>query len=411
MLAGMILSRVRQFYVAVLVPFLVSAVIPMGWSQGSGAGPVSGSTFASLSARAEAARDADRLDEAQSLYRKALILRPGWAEGWWSLGTIAYDRNSYGEADRAFQKLIVLAPSNGNAYVMMGLTEFELGRDSLALRHLDQGMRLGIDESANLRQVALYHRGILLQRAGKFQAAKETLEQLCMQGSQGEGVTRTLGMVLVRNGSREAPASATDDAIILEQIGRAGCLAGQKKFDEAKQELSATVRLHSAFPNIHYAFGTVLLEADDLAAAKAQFKEQIKDNPEDWVCRLQIAAAMYKTNSDEGLIYARQAVALAPREPFGHYLLGMLLLDTGDYQNAIPELEIAHKAFPQEGKIHIALGSAYSHLGKRQEASRVRAEFARLTEQEKKSSLGGGPGLESPHSEEVGVDSIHATPK
>ena len=38
--------------------------------------------FATLSAKAQAARDADRLDEAVTLYRKALALKPSWAEGW-----------------------------------------------------------------------------------------------------------------------------------------------------------------------------------------------------------------------------------------------------------------------------------------------------------------------------------------
>jgi len=36
--------------------------------------------FATLSAKADAARDADRLEEAESLYKKALALRPRWAE-------------------------------------------------------------------------------------------------------------------------------------------------------------------------------------------------------------------------------------------------------------------------------------------------------------------------------------------
>jgi cytochrome c-type biogenesis protein CcmH/NrfG len=53
-------------------------------------------SFSSLSTEAAAARDANRLDDALSLYKKALALKPSWAEGWWSLGKIAYDRNSYG---------------------------------------------------------------------------------------------------------------------------------------------------------------------------------------------------------------------------------------------------------------------------------------------------------------------------
>src|SRR5215469_193076 len=61
--------------------------------------------FASLSAKANAARDANRLDEAATLYKQALVERPNWAEGWWSLGTIQYDSNNYSAAAKSFQKL------------------------------------------------------------------------------------------------------------------------------------------------------------------------------------------------------------------------------------------------------------------------------------------------------------------
>ena len=59
-------------------------------------------TFDQLSAKADAARDANQLDQAIPIYRKALALRPAWKEGWWSLGTILYDQNSYAPAARAF---------------------------------------------------------------------------------------------------------------------------------------------------------------------------------------------------------------------------------------------------------------------------------------------------------------------
>src|ERR1035438_1124462 len=68
-------------------------------------GPAGSAAFQALAAKATTARDAERLDEAVPLFRKALALNPKWAEGWWSLGTIEYDRNQYDAAAREFQKL------------------------------------------------------------------------------------------------------------------------------------------------------------------------------------------------------------------------------------------------------------------------------------------------------------------
>ena len=103
----------------------------------------SASSFAALSAKADAARDADRLDEAAALYRKALAIKPTWAEGWWSLGTIEYDRNAYPEASHAFGKLIALQPKSGTARVMLGLCQFELGMEDAALESLQARSRTG----------------------------------------------------------------------------------------------------------------------------------------------------------------------------------------------------------------------------------------------------------------------------
>jgi tetratricopeptide (TPR) repeat protein len=353
-------------------------------------GPAERNSFATLTAKAAAARDADRLDEAASLYKKALQLRPNWAEGWWSLGTIAYDQNSYAEAVRAFRKAAEFAPKNGNAYVMLGLSEFELGRDLLALEHIEKGASLGLSENPDLRRVALYHEGVVLQRLGRFQSAQETLEDLCIQGVQSDELANTLGMVLLRSRGKNSPSPGSEDAEIVASIGRAGCLARQKKFEESRTQMADLVGGHPEYANIHYAFGVLLLEAGDLQAAIAQFKEEIKRDPGDVVARLQIAAAMYRMDSAGGIPYARQAVKLAPQEPFAHLLLGMLLLDTDDYLEAIPELEIARKSFPRESRIYFALGTAYSRAGRSKEAAQARATFTQLTAEAEKSKSSEG---------------------
>jgi predicted Zn-dependent protease len=86
----------------------------------------------------------------------------------------------------------------------------------------------------------------------------------------------------------------------------------------------------------------------------------------------------YRVDSQDGLKYARQARKLAPGMPFTHYLLGLLLLDTGNAAGAIPELEFAQKAFPKEANIYFSLGNAYARVGRKVEASKARAEFVRL---------------------------------
>ncbi len=339
-------------------------------------------SFAAVSAQANAARDADRLDEAAALYQRALAIKPSWAEGWWSLGTIEYDRNAYREAAKAFQKLVTLQPKSGTARVMLGLCQFELGMEDEALESLQEGRRMGIATDPQFREVMLYHEGILLQRKGRFESAQEILGQLCRQAPYPQEVNLAMGAVALRDRNPQLPAEGTVEYQVMETSGEATCLGAQRKYDDARRDFDALVTGHPKYPNLHYAYGKLLLDADDNNAAVAQFQAEIQNNPNDVISRLRIASAKYRIDSAAGLPYAEEAVKLDPSLPLGHYLLGLLLLDTDDYQRAIPELEIAQKAFQDQPKVYFALASAYSRAGRHDDAARARETFMRLNKEQ-----------------------------
>lgn len=342
--------------------------------------------FQTLHAQAAAAREAERLDEALDLYRRATALKPSWAEGWWYIGTILYDRNRYSEAAEAFRKAAALTPKDGTSDVMLGLCERELGQDGQALLHIQAGNAKGISGDAQFRQVVLFSEAALLQSMGKFENAQQRLYALCLGGAQAREVTKTLGMTVLRI-TGKGPPPGSPEAAVTQQVGEAQCLAGQKKYEDARLRYSSVVSRYPDFPNIHYAYGRFLIEAGDAAAGIDELKGEIAANPSHVIARLQIAAAHYKTDSAAGLRYAEEAVKIDPRIPMGHYLLGLLLLDTGDAVRAIPELEAARKSFPLEAKVYLALGSAYARAGREQDAARARMEFQKLSKEKQESDL------------------------
>ncbi len=342
--------------------------------------------FQVLAAKATAARDAERLDEAVPLFRKALTLRPSWAEGWWSLGTIEYDRDQYSAAAHEFQKLLSLAPKNGTARAMLGLCQFELGRDEAALKNLQEGRALGVATDLQLQEVVLYHEGILLLRKAQFKVARTTFAMLCKMDTGSGPMMEGMGLTVLRISPNEVPSPGSTDSEVIRRAGNAACLSTMKRFDEARQEYLKLVNDYPDFPNVHYAFGLSLVESNDKPKAVEQFKTEIEKYPKNVAARLEIAAALYKVDSNAALPYAQEAVSINPQQPFAHYLLGLLLLDTDEYAKAIPELEIAAKAFPSEKKVFFALGSAYSRAGRRQEAANARATFERLDKESESGS-------------------------
>jgi len=338
------------------------------------------SSFQAIAQRATAARDAGRLDEAVPLFRKALALNPRWAEGWWSLGTIDYDNDHYRTAAAEFKKVVALDPKHGTARAMLGLCEFELGQDAAALSDIEASKNLGIEEDPQLRQVVLYHEGLLLQRSNRFQAASKALSSLCLSGVRNEDLAGVFGMTMLHMSDKTPPSAGTPAGDVVEHIGRGACLSAAKEYDQARREYEYVLQQYPHFPLVHFAYGKFLLEARDRPGAIDAFKQEITEAPNSVLPRLEIAATEYKVDSAAGVGYAQQAVTIAPGSPLPHYLLGLLLLDTGDYQGSIPHLEIAKKAFPQESKIYWSLGVAYAHVGRPKDAAEARAAFARISQ-------------------------------
>ena len=343
-------------------------------------------SFEALSQRASEARESNRLSEAAALYRQALAMRRGWTEGWWALGTIEYDQDHYSKAAQAFEKLITLSPRNGTAHAMLGLCQFELEQDDPALKNLMAADRLGILKDEALRKVVVFHLGLIQLRTRKFSAARETLGQLAKDRVKTTELTTALGQAALLIRPQDAPPEGTEGAAVVARAGEAEVLLAEKDFERAKQVYGGLERDYPTYPNLHLAFGRLLLDTHDTDQAVEEFQKELKRDPQNVNSLLEIAAVRYQADSQDGLKYAEMAVKLAPQQPFAHYLLGLLRLDTGDAAGAIPELEVARKAFPQEARMYFSLGNAYARAGRKAEAAKARAEFARLNAQPPKQS-------------------------
>jgi tetratricopeptide (TPR) repeat protein len=339
--------------------------------------------FKQLSEQAAKASEENRLDEAAILYRKALALQPRWAEGWWALGTLHYDENQYAPAARAFEKLVALRPANGSAHAMLGLCQIELKQDPAALKNLLSAQELGVLEDSQLRRVVLFQLGSVQLRSRRFTDAKATFSQLVRDGIRSEEVTAGMGMAALGVPPSNLPEKNTPGRDVVDRVGRAQSFAAKKDFAEAKQIFTLLATEYPAYPNLHFAFGRLHLDAHELDEAVAEFQKELLNDPRHLGALLELAAIRYRVDSAEGLKYAEQAVKISPQLPFAHYLLGLLYLDTDHAAEAVPELEIARTAFATQAQVYFALGNAYAKLGRKEDAARMRAEFVRLNALEK----------------------------
>src|ERR1039457_4051428 len=76
--------------------------------------------------------------------RKALKLKPDWAEGLWEAGSIEYDQDQYKECSADFRRLATLKPDQPPAWIMAGLCEYHLRDYAAALKSLQRNPGDGI---------------------------------------------------------------------------------------------------------------------------------------------------------------------------------------------------------------------------------------------------------------------------
>lgn len=336
-------------------------------------------TFDRLAAQAAKASEENRLDDAVTLYRKALALRPRWAEGWWSLGTLQYDRNQYREAAHAFQKLLALKPDNGTAHGLLGLCQVELKQDDAALKNLTLAQQLGVQNDRGLQQVVLFQLASVQLRLHRFGDASSNFVLLVANHqARSAPVSLGMGMAVLKISPDLLTPEGSPARDLVQRVGEAEVLAAVKQFDAAKSLYELAANQYPAYPNLHHAFGRCLLAAHETDEAVQEFQKELQNNPRHLGALLQLAAVRYRVDSADGVQYAERALRVDPQLPFAHYLLGLLYLDTDRADEAVPHLEIARKAFPAQAQMYFALGTAYAKVGRKEEAARMRAEFVRL---------------------------------
>jgi tetratricopeptide (TPR) repeat protein len=338
----------------------------------------SDAAFNALKTQADAARDADNLDEASRLYHRALLMRPNWAEGWWSLGTIDFDSSRYAEAEEDFHRLLKLAPNDGSANMMLGLCEYQLGDYDDSSKHLALAGKLGIRDAEDMQPVLLYHQALLDLRSRHFESAGQVLQQMTHKGVRNRDVELACGMSVMRITPDEVPPVQSQAFRVIYRIGQAQASDNIDAHQHARELYEEVVNANPDFPGIHYAYGRFLMAINEPDAAAEQFKLELKNNPEDYQSMLKIASLDYRVDSADGIPYAEEALKLAPNYPMAHYLVGVLSLDTGDADRAIRELEVVRKVMPTEPQVAFLLANAYTKAHRKEDAAAAKAEFTKL---------------------------------
>ena len=360
-------------YVAALA--LILALSVAGAAQAPA--PKQPSSFDRLSKLADTERQQNHLDNAIGYYRQALKVRTSWKDGWWYLGTILYDQDRYAEARDAFRKLLTLDARNGPALALLGLCEFATKEYGPSLVHLNRARVIGFGDNQQMAQVVFYHNTILLTLFEQFESALDLSIQMVKRDMSDTKVIEAAGLAALR--MRILPEDLeAQDLELVHLTGRAVCSAAGANAADTQKLFEELVSKFPSAPNVHYVYGTYLLQNDPAAGLREIHKEL--DLSPDHLPSLVTLSLEYLKNGepDKGLQFAERAVKTAPASFAAYTALGRVLVDSGKTQEGIEKLEYAAKLAPDSPQVRIALASAYAKAGRSADAARERAEFLKL---------------------------------
>jgi tetratricopeptide (TPR) repeat protein len=346
--------------------------------------PGSRSSFEALRAAATEAREKDQVDRALELYRKAVAARPDWAEGWWFLGVLNYDRQQYAPAVGAFEQFVRVEPDNGQGWGMLGLCEAQLQRTAPALGHIEKASSLGFGGNEELVRVARYHQALLLTGVGEFETALGILSAFAVENRQSDAVLDAMGRAILR---RREPVEKlpVDDRAMVREFGRAVFLEAAQKLDEAGRLYEELEAKYRGKPNVSFAYAIDLQLRHQNDRAREYFRKELERDPGHLAALLQLANDALTTGAlDDGLAYAERAVQIAPGNGVGYYFLGRVHLRRNDLPRAAAMLEKAASLEPQAPNVRYSLAQCYTRMKRPQAAARARAEYERLEAQLKR---------------------------
>ena len=296
---------------------------------------------------------------AEKDYREVLRLNPKNQEAYLYLGTLYAKRSDYGEAEKTFQQLIKLDPNSFLGYYYAGKVMVAAKNFPAAEKYYQKALDL------NKSELVLLDFALLRERQERPQDALVYYNKITEINPNNELVRKRKAEILV---GQKKYDQALDELKRVEQVEtnpadtrtKIGLLyVEQGNFDDAATEFNLVLGSEQGNYRVHYYLGTVYTELSESAKAIAEFHKIPKDNEHYVESRLQLAYLYDKQNKyDDALGALKDALTKKPGDAEIEGFMVGVYQEKKDYPTAI---ELARKMVatdPKNDKFHFTLGAA-----------------------------------------------------
>jgi tetratricopeptide (TPR) repeat protein len=309
---------------------------------------------ASLFAQAKALHQSGQLDEAIEKYRRALDLKPDYAEAHNNLGNALGEAKRFEEAAASLRRAAELRPDLAPIHSNLGLALARLGRFEEAAESHRRAVALLPDLAPAHNNLAM-----ALRELGRLDEAIDHYRRAVALKPAIAEFHHNLGNALKDLGQFEAAETAYRQAIDRRddfpeaQTNLGSVLMELERHLEAELCHRRAIALNPGLASAHSNLGNVLMKMDRPAEALECFRRAIDLWPDFAAAHNHMGSALRELDRDaEALESFSRALELAPGFAAAHTNLGGLLLELGQRQEALESLDRAIAANPALASAH-----------------------------------------------------------
>jgi Flp pilus assembly protein TadD len=261
--------------------------------------------------------------------------------------------------------------------VLLGLSEYGLGRYDPAFTDLSRGISLGASSAPEIGRRGLHALTLLLIRRGNFTTPSKHLAILVRIEPDEPELVTACGLMALRRS--QLPSEVPDgEREIVTAAGRAGCAAFAGRAEEARKGFQELTVRYPTVRGVHFAYGLGLAREGSPEALPV-LRREVELFPDHGEAHLEMAFVILERGDPaEALVPARAAARLLPESAWSHFALGRALLASGGVDDAVAELERASRLGPEVRDVYVALAQAYARAGRAGDVERTRETLRRL---------------------------------
>lgn len=340
--------------------------------------PAVDSQVEKLYAGAKAAEAQGDAAGAIAKYEAMLQLAPTLGAAYNNLGALYVRQREFEKAVAILEKGLKVDPKMSSAAALLGISFYEMGDYARARPRLEAALKANPKDS----NAELLLAKVLVQ-LGEPEAAVVHLRQIARREPKNQEVWYQLGQIYMKL-SQDALGKLRDidpDSLLIHEVS-GEIMESMNNYDGAIIEYKKAVAMAPNEAGTHYKLGSAYWSISQWDAATAEFQAELANDPRNCSAQWKIGDIVLMQHGDaqEALADINKALATCADLTEARADRARALLRLNRPQEALPDLQAAEKASPDDPTIHYLLAQAYRTLGRTPEAQTEMQLFSKLEE-------------------------------